>query len=91
MIRLILFTSSHCPGCIPMKKKVNNIVLETPNSITADFINVDESDDNLQMARAYYVSSTPTLLIEVDGRIMDTIIGNVPTEKILSSIFAVQS
>jgi len=86
MIRLILFTSNYCVGCVPMKKKVNNIVLETPHSITADFINVDESNDNLQMARAYYVSSTPTLLIEYNGKIMDTIIGNVPVEEIIKAI-----
>jgi len=86
MIRLILFTSNYCVGCVPMKKKVTNIVLETPNSITADFINIDENDENLQMARVYYVSSTPTLLIEVDGRIMDTIIGNVPAEEIIKAI-----
>lgn len=86
MVKLILFTSNNCPGCTPMKRKVNNLVLETPKSITAEMINVDESEEGLQMARAYYVSSTPTLLIEINGKIMDTIIGNVPSETIIKAL-----
>ena len=86
MIKLILFTSNHCAGCVPMKRKINDIVLEMPKSITAEIVNIDENDDNLQKARAFYVSSTPTLLIKIDGKIMDTIIGNVPVDKIIKAI-----
>lgn len=86
MIKLILFTSNNCPGCVPMKRKINDLVLETPKSITTEIINIDDSDENLQKARAYYVSSTPTLLIEIDGKIMDTIIGNVTDETIIKTI-----
>ena len=69
-----------------MKRKVNNLVLEMPKSITTEIVNIDDSDENLQMAMDYYVSSTPTLLIEIDGKIMDTIIGNVLVESIIKSI-----
>lgn len=86
MIKLILFTSNNCPGCVPMKKKINNLVLEMPKSITADILNIDDSDENLQMARTYYVSSTPTLLIKVGNEIQDMIIGNVPVETIIKAI-----
>ena len=90
MIKLILFTSNHCPGCVPMKRKVNNLVLEIPKSITTEIVNIDDSDDNLQKATAFYVSSTPTLLIKIDGKIMDTIIGNVPIETIIKSISSIK-
>ena len=86
MIKLILFTSNNCPGCVPMKRKINNLVLEMPKSITTETVNIDDSDENLQKAMGYYVSSTPTLLIEIDGKIMDTMIGNVPVENIIKSI-----
>ena len=69
-----------------MKRKVNNLVLEMPKSITTEILNIDDNDKNLQTAMGYYVSSTPTLLIEIDGKIMDTIIGNVPVETIIKSI-----
>ena len=82
MIKLILFTSSHCPGCVPMKRKVNDLVLETPRSITTDIINIDDSDENLHLAQSLFIQSTPTLLIKVGDEIQDMIIGNVPVEKI---------
>ena len=82
MIKLILFTSDHCPGCVPMKRKVNDIVLEMPKSITVDFVNIDDSDENLHLAQSLFIQSTPTLLIKVGDEIQDMIIGNVPVEKI---------
>ena len=86
MIKLILFTSSHCPGCVPMKKKINDIVLEMPKSIAVDFVNIDDNDENLHLAQSLFIQSTPTLLIKVGDKIQDMIIGNVPVETIIKSI-----
>ena len=82
MIKLILFTSNNCPGCIPMKRKINNLVLEMPKSITTEIVNIDENDENLHLAQSLFIQSTPTLLIKVGSEIQDMIIGNVPVEKI---------
>ena len=84
MTELILFTSTFCPSCKPMKKKLKSISKKT--GITLKVLNIDESEENFNLAMQYYVSSTPTLIILKDNMVMDTIIGNVPEDKILESL-----
>ncbi len=84
MTEIILFTSTFCPSCKPMKKKVEKIAKKT--GIAYKVLNIDESEDNYNLAMQYYVSSTPTLILIKGGMVMDTIIGNVPEEEILESL-----
>jgi len=75
MLELILFVSNHCPGCEPMKEKCRMVAVEADAKLS--IVNIDESEENMSMARAFYIMSTPTLLIKKDGEIVDQIIGNV--------------
>ena len=84
MTELILFTSAFCPSCEPMKRKLKSISQKT--GVSLKVLNIDESEENFNLAMQYYVSSTPTLIILKDNMVMDTIIGNVPEDKILESL-----
>jgi glutaredoxin len=74
---VLLFTSSHCPGCKPMKEKLRQF------DVKGTVLNIDEDEEALNLARSLYVSSTPTLLIKNEqGEIIDTIIGDVGIDKL---------
>jgi len=75
MLELILFVSNHCPGCRPMEEKCSQVAIDADAKLTV--VNIDESEENLNLARMFYIMSTPTLLVKKDGEIVDQIIGNV--------------
>jgi len=52
----ILFTSSNCPGCVPVKKLIDDSILPV------DIILVDSAEGNV-LANTYKVRSLPTLLL----------------------------
>jgi len=76
MIELWLFTSNDCPGCEPMRRKVEMVISEMDDVMLKVF-NVDEKDEYMDFARAFYIQSTPTLLIKKGDTVVDHIIGNV--------------
>ncbi len=84
MAKMVLFTSTFCPSCKPMKKKIEKISKKT--GVACKILNIDESEENFNLAMRYYVSSTPTLIILKNNTVMDTIIGNVPEDRILESL-----
>ena len=84
MVELVLFTSAFCPSCEPMKRKLKSISKKT--GITLKVLNIDESEENFNLAMQYYVSSTPTLILFKDKTAVETIIGNVAESKILESL-----
>jgi thiol-disulfide isomerase/thioredoxin len=81
MITLTLFISDHCSGCHPMMEKCKEVV-STKADVNLEVYNVDESDDNMNLARAFYIMSTPTTLIKLNNDIVDQIIGNVSVDTI---------
>lgn len=83
MLELWLFTSNHCPGCEPMKQKCEQVSIET--GIPLKVYNID-NDEDMELARRYYIMSTPTLLVVRGGEIINQIIGNVPLSKIEEAI-----
>ena len=83
-MELLLFTSMVCPSCKPMKEKIRRIA--QTRGVSHRILNIDDSEENYNLAMSYYISSTPTLIVMKDGVAMDTIIGNVPEEKILESL-----
>ncbi len=76
MIELWLFTSNDCPGCDPMRRKVEMVISEM-DDVRLKVFNVDEKDEYMDLARAFYIQSTPTLLIKKGDTVVDHIIGNV--------------
>ena len=85
MIELWLFTSNNCPGCEPMRRKVEMVISEMDDVMLKVF-NVDEKDEYLDLARTFYIQSTPTLLIKKGDTVVDQIIGNVSVRTIESAI-----
>jgi thiol-disulfide isomerase/thioredoxin len=87
MITLMLFVSDYCPGCHPMEVKCQQIVNDSED-VKLEIYNVDEDDEALQLAKAFYIMSTPTLLIKQDDKIIDQIVGNVGISTIESVLEA---
>ncbi len=79
MTELWLFTSNHCPGCEPMKQKCEQISVETGAKLKV--YNIDKPE-HMALAKAFYIMSTPTLLIKRNGEVVDQIVGNVSLSKI---------
>ena len=66
------FTASWCPPCGPTADALAVVVGEQAGRLLAGSVDVDEE---LGLARRYGVQSMPTLLVFVDGDLVDRLVG----------------
>ncbi len=79
---LIDFWASWCGPCRMLSPLVDEIA-EERNDIKVGKVNVDEERE---LAASFKISSIPTLVVIKDAKVVDSSVGAVPKEKILSML-----
>jgi thioredoxin 1 len=72
-----------CAPCRALTPKLGELKDEFGDRVTIAKVNVDDSPD---IAAEHRVASIPTLLFFKDGQVVDSLVGNRPTEKIREKI-----
>lgn len=81
-VMVIDFWASWCMPCLALKPVIEEIEKEM-RGIKFGSVNVDE---NIELARMFRVTSIPTLIILINGREHDRIVGYLPKEEIMERI-----
>ena len=81
-VAVIDFFATWCGPCKMLAPVFEEVSNEIPN---AKFFKVD-IDQSLDLARQYNVSSVPTIKIFRQGDLMETLVGFMPKENLLSKI-----
>lgn len=79
---LIDFWASWCGPCNMLSPIIGEIDSEVPG-VKVGKVNVDEEQE---LARQFGIMSIPTLVVVKDGTVVDTSVGVVSKEKILSML-----
>jgi len=80
---LIDFYANWCPPCKAQTPIIEKLESKFGNSVTFRKVNVDE---DRQMAMRYCISSIPTLVIEVDGKIVKQFVGLTQADAIEAAL-----
>lgn len=80
---LVDFWAEWCMPCRVIAPVVDEIAKEYQDSLKVGKVNVDQEQE---LAMKYSIVSIPTLLLFKDGKVVETIIGAVPKNHILSKI-----
>ncbi len=83
---LVDFYADWCGPCKMMSPVVDELAAEYQGRVKIGKLNVD---DNGNTARAYRVMSIPTMILFVDGKAVDSIMGAVPKQKLVEKLNAV--
>ena len=82
---LIDFWATWCGPCRIIAPIVEELAVEYDGKVKIGKVDVDE---NQQIAIKFGVRSIPTLLIFIEGKVKDTIIGAVPKSQIITKLNA---
>ncbi len=80
---LVDFWAEWCGPCRALGPKLEEIASEMGESIKVVKVNVDE---NKEIAQNFAIRSIPTMIIFKDGSDVETLMGNLPKEEIVSKI-----
>lgn len=74
------FSASWCGPCRTFKPVVNELISEGHS------IEIVDVDDNQELAQQYQVMSIPTIVVEEDGQIVDSVMGTTSKEDIIQRL-----
>ena len=80
---IVDFFATWCRPCKMLAPVFEEISNDLGNKATFVKIDIDQS---IEIARKYNISSVPTLMIFKDGKPVESLVGFVPKQKILSKI-----
>ena|SRR5690606_3124721 len=75
---VIDFWATWCPSCQVLLPKLEELQKENE---TVDIVKIDVDSDPL-LAQEHGVRGIPTLLFYKDGKLLDTLVGNQPKDKL---------
>jgi thioredoxin 1 len=76
------FTATWCGPCKTLAPIMMTVQIKNP---TVQFQTID-IEDSPQIAKDYGIRSVPTVILEKDGKIVDTIMGAMPESAYISAI-----
>lgn len=82
MLKVIKMGAVWCPPCQILNKVFDKIAAATEG---VEFVHVD-IDEEPELAEKFEVRSVPTIIFEVDGVKVDTIVGLVAEQTIIDKI-----
>lgn len=83
---LVDFYADWCGPCKMMGPVIDELAAEFAGKAKVGKLNVDDSSD---IARAFRVMSIPTIMIFVHGKVVDSVMGVVPKQKLVEKLNAV--
>lgn len=81
---VMLFTAEWCGRCVKIQELLLDIASKTFDSETV--FGVVDVDRSYSIAERYAVQHIPTIVILVDGKVVDVIVGSTSKEKLLERI-----
>lgn len=87
---LVDFYANWCGPCKMMSPVVSNIEKEYGDSLKVIKVDIDK---HFELASKYQISSIPSMLLFLDGKLIDTHVGFTPEEKlkdIIDSTFKIE-
>jgi len=80
---LVDFWAEWCGPCRALGPKLEEIAAEMGETVKIVKVNVDE---NKEIAQNFSIRSIPTMILFKDGNDVETLMGNLPKEEIVSKI-----
>jgi thioredoxin 1 len=80
---LVDFWAPWCGPCKAMEPTLEKVAEETADKMKVMKLNIDE---NPQLASRYRVMSIPTMLLFVNGAVMEQIVGLVSKDKVMAKV-----
>jgi thioredoxin 1 len=75
---LVDFWAEWCPPCRAMAPTLHKIADAMDKDLDVVKVDIEDTQDNAQLAGQYEVRSIPNMLVFKDGKVVDTLIGMMP-------------
>lgn len=79
---IVDFWHERCPWCKKLEPIYSEVAKEYNDKVKFAKINAMESDENQQIAVKYGIMGTPTLAFFCEGRLIETVAGFLPKERL---------
>lgn len=81
-LSLVLFTTSTCVHCKPMKKYLEGFKEQYGDQINLTIHTIDQNQAGMKIAREWRVQGVPTLVLLQNAEEIGTIVGSTTKEKL---------
>ncbi len=75
---LVDFWAEWCPPCRAMAPVLHKVADSMDADLDIVKVDIEDTQDNAQLAGDYEVRSIPNMLVFKDGKVVDTLIGMMP-------------
>lgn len=80
------FWHQQCPWCLKLNPIYAEVAEEYKDKVKFAKLNILETDKNRQIAIKHGILATPTLIFFCDGRVIETVTGFQPKERLIQTI-----
>lgn len=83
---LVDFWADWCPPCRMMVPILDKVADKMTDDVDVVKVNIEEHEENAQIAAEYGVQSIPNLLIFKDGQVVSSLIGMTPEPALVDEL-----